>query len=95
MTCSGRLRVGRSAEGWELQRDSGCRPGLEFQRYSACRKGLELQRDSGCRKGLELQRDSISGFEGTELYVVCIAKQDQYKRTDEAMRKVLKKRPGA
>ncbi len=50
MTCSERLRIGRSTEGWELQQDSGCR------------KGLELQRDGGCRKGLELQRDSRSGL---------------------------------
>jgi len=74
MTCSGRLRIGRSVEEWELQRDSGyrkglvlqrdsgCRKGLVLQRDSGCRKGLELQRDSGCRKGLELQRDSRSGF---------------------------------
>ncbi len=62
MTCSGRLRIGRSAEEWELQRDIGCRKGLELQRDSGCRKGLELQRDSGCRKGLELQRDCWSGF---------------------------------
>ncbi len=77
MTCSGRLRIGRSVEEWELQRDSECGKGLELQRDSGCRKGLELQWDSGCRKGLELQRDSRSGFKGTELYVVCIAKQDQ------------------
>ncbi len=62
MTCSGRLRIGRSVEEWELQRDSGYRKGLELQRDSGCRKGLELQRDSGCRKGLELQRDSRNGF---------------------------------
>ncbi len=74
MTCSGRLRIGRSAEGWELQWDSGCRKGLvlqwdsgrrkglELQRDSGCKKGLELQWDSGCRKGLELQRDSWSEF---------------------------------
>jgi hypothetical protein len=50
MTCSGRLRIGRSPEGWEFQRDSGCG------------KGLELQRDSGFRKRLESQRDSRSRF---------------------------------
>ncbi len=58
MTCSGRLKIGRSADGWELQRDNGCRMGLELQRDSGCRMGLELQRDSGCRMGLELQRDN-------------------------------------
>ncbi len=62
MTCSGRLRIGRSAEGWELQRDSGYRKGLELQRDSGSRKALKLQRDGGCRKGLELQRDSRGGF---------------------------------
>jgi hypothetical protein len=74
MTCSGQLRIGRSAEEWKLQRDSECRKGLELQRDGGCRKGmvlqrdsryrkeLELQRDSGCRKGLELQRDSRSGL---------------------------------
>ncbi len=58
MTCSGRLRIGRSAEQWELQQGIGCRKGMELQRDIGCRKGLELQRDIGCRKGLELQRDS-------------------------------------
>jgi hypothetical protein len=33
-TCSGRLRIGRSVEGWELQWDSVCRKGLELQRDS-------------------------------------------------------------
>ncbi len=50
MTGSGRLKIGGSAEGWELQQDS------------ECKKGLELQLDSGYRKGLELQWDSRSGF---------------------------------
>ncbi len=58
MTCSGRLRIDRSAEEWELQRDSGCRKGLELQWDSGCRQGLELQWDSRFRKGLELQWDS-------------------------------------
>jgi hypothetical protein len=31
------------------------------------------------------------GSKGTERFVVCIAKQDQQERTNEAMRKVLKK----
>ncbi len=74
MTYSGRLRIGRSVDGWELQWDSICRKGLELQRDSGCRKRLELQReigsrkapklqrDSECRKGLKLQRDSRSGF---------------------------------
>ncbi len=62
MTCSGQLRIGRSAEELELQRDSECRKGLELQRGGGCRKGLVLQRDSGYRKGLELQRNSRSGF---------------------------------
>ncbi len=74
MNCSGRLRIDRSAEGWELQRESGCEKGLELQWDSGCRKrlvlqcdsgckkGLDLQWNSGCRKGLELQLDSWSGF---------------------------------
>ncbi len=62
MTCSVRLRIARSVEEWELQRDSECRKGLELQRDSRYRKGLELQRYSACRKELELQRESRSGF---------------------------------
>ncbi len=58
MTCSGPLKIGRSADEWKLQRNSGCRMGLELQREIGCRMGLELQRESECRMGLELQRES-------------------------------------
>jgi hypothetical protein len=48
-----------------------------------------VERDWGCSGTVG------GGLKGTELYVVCIGKQDQYERTNKAMRKVLKKRPGA
>ncbi len=55
MTRSGRLKIGRSADEWELQRDSGCRMGLELQR----------ERESGCIMGLELQREREWVYNGT------------------------------
>jgi hypothetical protein len=65
MTYSGRLRIGRSAEG------GSCSGAVGVERDWSCSGTVGVERDWSCSGTVGV------GLKGTELYVVCIAKQDQ------------------